>query len=128
GVLSAARQKGDVFRGGGRVRWGALPADLLKFLARSRYLAQPDQNRILDAIVTKLTQASAVFTHGEDERFARTILSVVNRSDFNRETFRTWAKARPDRPTSARPTVAELRAWQNMKNLLSKVEVLPALH
>ena len=103
-------------------------ADLLKFLARSRYLAQPDQNRILDAIVTKLTQASVVFTHGEDERFARTILSVVNRSDFNREAFRAWAKARPDRPTSARPTVAELRASQNMKNLLSKLEVLLSLN
>jgi hypothetical protein len=102
-------------------------ADLLKFLARSRYLAPSEQNRILDAIVAKLTEAVVVFTHGEDERFARAVLSVVNRLDFDREAFRMWAKARPNRPTSARPTVAELRAFQNMKNLLSKLEVLLSL-
>jgi hypothetical protein len=98
-------------------------ADLLKFLARSRYVDAPGQRRYLDAIADKLTSASVVFTHGEDERFARAVLSLVARADFDAAQFDGWLqRTRPAVPEH--PTVAQLRAAQNWKNLLAKLEVL----
>jgi uncharacterized protein DUF2785 len=102
-------------------------ADLLKFVGRSRHLAGTDQTRILDAVSGKLRSASVVFSHGEDERFARAILSLVKRSDFDVDAFGAWAtRAKPPAP-AARPAPAQLRAAQNVKNLLAKLEVLLSL-
>lgn len=101
-------------------------ADLLKFIARSRFLDRGGQQRMLDAIAHKLAAGQIVFTHGEDERFARAVLSVVNRGDFDRAAFDAWTlRSKPPRQTS-RPTTLELNSAQNMKNFLSKLEVLLA--
>jgi Protein of unknown function (DUF2785) len=100
-------------------------ADLLKFLGRSGHLEAADQGRFLDAIANKLTTASVVFTHGEDERLARAVLSLTARSDFDAPQFTAWLqRARPAVP--ARPTVAQLHAAQNWKNMLAKLEVILA--
>jgi len=102
-------------------------ADLLKFLARSRYLESAEQTRLLDAVGRKLAATPTVFTHGEDERIARAILSIVNRADFDRAAFQAWtARVRPGRP-QARPSEADLAGAQNVKNALSKLEVLLAV-
>jgi len=99
-------------------------ADLLKSLARSRFLEPAEQPRLLDAMARKLATAPTVFTHGEDERFARAILSVVNRADFDGAAFQAWtSRVRPSRP-GAKPSPAELAGAQNVKNALSKLEVL----
>ena len=99
-------------------------ADLLKFVARSRFLETAEQARILDAVAKKLAAAPTVFTHGEDERFARALLSIVNRADFDRAAFQAWtARVRPAR-LAARPSPADLAGAQNVKNALSKLEVL----
>ena len=100
-------------------------ADLLKFLARSRHLDAAGQGRYLDAIAAKLTTASVVFTHGEDERFARAVLSVVARSDFDEPQFDAWLR-RSTPAVPGHPSAAQLRAAQNWKNLLAKLEVLLA--
>lgn len=98
-------------------------ADLLKFLGRSRHLDLAGQGRSLTAIGTKLTTVPVVFSHGEDERMARALLSIVNRSDFDEAAFAAWlAKTKPTVP--AKPTVAQLAASQNWKNALAKLEVL----
>jgi hypothetical protein len=95
-------------------------ADLLKFVARSRYLEPADQPRLLDAVARKLTTAPVVFFNGEDERLARAVLSVINRGDFDRSMFAAWvSRATPGRLTSALPKVEELRAAQNIKNLFA---------
>jgi hypothetical protein len=99
-------------------------ADLLKFIARNRFFDRARQPRLLDAVARKLTSAQSVFTHGEDERFARAVLSIVNRADFDRAAFDAWTtRSKPPRQT-ARPTVAELSGAQNIKNLLAKLDVL----
>jgi len=99
-------------------------ADLLKFVARSRFLEPAEQPRLLDAMARKLATAPTVFTHGEDERFARAILSIVNRADFDGAAFQAWtSRVRPSRP-GAKPSPAELAGAQNVKNALSKLEVL----
>jgi hypothetical protein len=98
-------------------------ADLLKFLGRSRYMDAAGQGRILDAVGAKLTTAPVVFAFGEDERFARAILSLTARKDFDDREFAAWtARAKP--ALAERPTVAQLRAIQNWKNVLAKLEVL----
>jgi Protein of unknown function (DUF2785) len=103
-------------------------ADLLKFLARSRYLTVADQATILDAIARKLHDAPEVFTHGEDQRFARTVLAIVNRPDFDAAAFTAWvARTTPKQPTDSVPDPAVLNALQNTTNLFAKLEVLLTL-
>ena len=102
-------------------------ADLLKFLARSRYITPADQAAILAAVAHKLRDSNVVFTFGEDERLARTVLSIINRKDFDQGAFRQWlAGIRPQPPKSARPELSELDAIQNEKNMLAKLEVILA--
>jgi len=109
----------------GWIHSAAHTADLLKFLGRSRYLDPADQRAILDGIGAKMAAATVVFTHGEDERLARAVLSLINRPDADREGFRAWlTQIRPKRLTAPLPAVEELRASQNVKNLLSKLEVV----
>jgi hypothetical protein len=106
-----------------RLDAAAHTADLLKFLGRSRHLDAAGQARFLTAIGTKLTTVAIVFTHGEDERMARALLSIVNRTDFDHAAFAAWlANTKPAVP--AKPTVGQLSAIQNWKNALAKLEVL----
>lgn len=100
-------------------------ADLLKFVARSRFLEPAGQTMILDGIGRKLVTAPVVFTHGEDERFARAVLSVINRQDFDRDGFRAWlTRTKPAPIRTALPPREQLTATQNVKNLFAKLEVL----
>jgi Protein of unknown function (DUF2785) len=68
-------------------------ADLLKFLGRSARLRPPDQGRILDAIAAKLRAAGATFTHGENERLAAAVQSLVVRKDFDAAAFARFLAA-----------------------------------
>jgi len=100
-------------------------ADLLKFLGRIRYIKPADQAAILSAVGQKVQTAGVVFSFGEDERMARTLLSIVARPDFDQEGFRKWLTAnKPAGPKAEKPQLAELAAYQNSKNLLTKLEVL----
>lgn len=108
----------------GWIHSAAHTADLLKFLARSRFASASDQARILEAIARKLND-SPVFTYGEDERFARAVLSIVNRKDFDGDAFVSWAaRSKPAGVRAARPQARQLHGAQNLKNFLSKLEVL----
>lgn len=103
-------------------------ADLLKFLARSRYVTVQDQPLLLGVIERKLRDTPEVFTHGEDERFARAILSIVNRKDFDPTGFADWVtRATPTRPTQSLPNPAWLSGRQNVTNLFAKLEILLTL-
>ena len=100
-------------------------ADLLKFLARSRYLGPADQKAILNAVAHKLTTANLVFSFGEDERLARTVLSVVARKDFAAFEFAEWVNhMRPAPAATSQPDISVLRADQNVLNMLAKLYFL----
>ena len=112
----------------GWIHSAAHTADLLKFLGRNRYLRPADHVRVLDAVSSKLRGAPVVFTHGEDQRLARAILSLVAMTDFKAAEFGAWVeRTAPARLTRARPTAADLRARQNITNLFAKLEVLLTL-
>ena len=110
--------------GKGWIHSAAHTADLLKFLARSRFLAKPDQAAILAALNRKL-HANTVFVFGEDERMARAVLSLIARPDFDQAAFQDWlAQVKPVFPEQQPPPLEALRSYQNLKNVLAKLEVI----
>jgi hypothetical protein len=92
-------------------------ADLLKFLARSRHLEPGQQAVVLDAVLDKVSRTEAVFTHGEDERLARAVLSIAARPDFDEAAFGRWAAKFVPLGGRGAPTPASLATTQNRKNL-----------
>jgi hypothetical protein len=106
----------------GWLHTAAHTADLLKFLARNPRLRAADQARMLAALTAKNRDAAGAFTQGEDERMARVVISIVRRTDFDREAFTSWlagaqAAARFPDPLG----VAALRAQQNVRHLLASL-------
>lgn len=68
-------------------------ADLLKFLARSRHLDPSAQTTLLEAIAARVELPDAtVYAWGEGERFARVVLSLIGRDDFDQTAFEEWLK------------------------------------
>ncbi len=109
----------------GWIHSAAHTADLLKFLGRSRYLTREDQRSIMSGIREKMEAAPAVFTHGEDERYARAVLSLAMRTDLDRDAFRGWCDSLSTRPAqNERLSETSLARLQNVKNLLAKLEVV----
>lgn len=118
-----------------RVGWihaTAHTADLLKFLARDARFTAADQDRLLDAVWSKLTApGTPVFTHAEDERLAAALVSLARRADFDPARLdpwlarfvalekQVWQKTPPDPVT--------LDASQNARNLLRSFYVLLSL-
>lgn len=93
-------------------------ADLLKFLARNPHLQVPEQALVLTAIADKLSAVDTPLVHGEAERLARAVQSIVARADFDETAFAAWLKAMaPIRRTTA-PTLATLAIDQNRRDLL----------
>ena len=66
-----------------------------------------------------------MFSFGEDERLARTVLSVVARKDFDVSAFGTWVdQIRPAPPAISQPDISVLHANQNLRNMLAKLYFL----
>jgi hypothetical protein len=95
-------------------------ADLLKFLARSPLLGRDDQGRILTALVEKNRAAPTPFDHGEDERMARVVMSLLFRDDFDGDAFAAWAQTMNAAAAFPQPVTARaLAAQQNARHLLA---------
>ena len=66
-------------------------ADLLLMLAKNRYLATPDLERILDGIAAKLRERVAhVYLHAEDERLAYAVMGALGRDLLDMSFLRPW--------------------------------------
>jgi hypothetical protein len=104
----------------GWIHSAAHTSDLLKFLARNHLLAPADQPRILSALTAKNLDTASPFVQGEDERMARVAISIVRRTDFDREAFRAWLAALQAAGKFPDPaTAAALRGQQNVRHLLT---------
>jgi len=104
-------------------------ADLLKFLARSPHLKVADHARILEAVRAKFTRlGDPVYVWGEDERLARTLMSLVRRSDFEPALIDPWleglATVHKSASGMALPDPALLAADRNASNLLKSLLAL----
>lgn len=102
-------------------------ADLLKFLARSPHLAKPAQAEILTAIGGKLAKVDEPLVHGEDERLARAVLSLVARDDFDAAAFATWLDAMVEVGVAEPVSPRSLARQQNRKHVLSALFVVLSL-
>lgn len=106
-------------------------ADLLKFLARSHKLPADGAQRVLDAVEAKLNAADTAFTHGEDERLAAALLSLLLREDARAERLNPWlARLREaGRALWTTPPLVDPAAYarvQNQKNTLKSLHLLLA--
>jgi Protein of unknown function (DUF2785) len=121
-TLTYFRDERDTRGFDGRKGWihtVAHTSDLLKFLARSRYLSAGDQGRILEALVAKLHAVSEIFGQGEDQRMARVVISIARRSDLEKDTIRAWFDQRKaDVKFPDKPSVESLRFEQNTLHFL----------
>jgi hypothetical protein len=107
-------------------------ADVLKFLGRSKHLRPADQGRILGGVAAKLRAAGETFTHGENERLAAAVQSLVLRQDFDAAAFTRFLAdvAEPgahlwDKGPLVDP--ARYAATENAKDLLRSLYVKLAL-
>ncbi len=64
-------------------------ADLLKFLARDDRLTGPQQDRIINAVVHRLSHGTS-FVWGEEERLAAVVRSLVLRKDARLLVMTAW--------------------------------------
>jgi len=92
-------------------------ADLLKFLGRSRHLSASEQAAVLTAIADKMSQLDQVLVHGEDERLARAVVSIVARPDADMQALQAFLSALKPVRSEEGPTLESLAANQNRKNL-----------
>jgi hypothetical protein len=107
-------------------------ADLLKFLARDRRFTSADQARLMDAARAKMAApGTPVFTHGEDERLAAALLSVVRRPDFDPAVLDLWlarfVAVEKQVWEKAPPEPVALDASQNARSLLRSFFLLLSL-
>lgn len=129
GYLAAERDLRGFERAQGWLHATAHTADLLKFLARSPHVTPADQARLWTGLGDRLAQTGeVVFTHGEDDRLARTAVSILSRDDFDPAAFDAWlARLRAQRRAAAEaPDFDPVRfaALQNTSNLLRSLFVI----
>ena len=100
-------------------------ADLLGALADSPLLRKEEGAAILDAIASRLTTASEVYTQGEQDRLATAVVAVVRRGDFDSSAFGPWLARmqEDDRNVWTATTPAELARYQNHNYMLQALTV-----
>lgn len=130
GALTYLAEERDVRGHDPELGWlhsAAHTADLLKFLARNPRLDRDAQERILAGIAARLDTADEVFTHGEDDRLCRVVLSILARDDYDEELLLDFLTAlqvqKRRRAVVDDFDAAAHRARQNGLNLLRALYV-----
>jgi len=87
-------------------------ADMLKSLARSRYLKAADLEQILTAIADKMTlPVTALYVHSEDERLVNAIMEILKRGMLDWPAWDMW-----------------LERFVSWKNSWQSGDFVPAIH
>lgn len=100
-------------------------ADLLKFLLRSSHLSKAQQSDALAAIADKLARTDVALTHGEDQRLARAIASLLLRQDLERAPAQAFLRELAAAPPTE-PNAATLAQAHNRSALLAQLHLLLA--
>jgi hypothetical protein len=101
-------------------------ADLLQALAGNRMLTSEEGRSILSAIAVRLSSASELFSQGEQDRLAQTLLAVLRQDDFKMSVFEDWLShlRDDDKNVWQHPlTPASLAVYQNHTYLLQALVV-----
>ena len=99
-------------------------ADVLKFLLRSEHLGPAQQKAALAAIAAKLATTTEPLVHGEDDRLARAVLSLLARPDCDAEAVAAFLPEAWPRPGREAPTLAALAQQHNRRNLVLSLSAL----
>ena len=100
-------------------------ADLLAALADSPLLTKEEAAGILNAISGRLSTATQVYTQGEQDRLAATLVSVIRRKDFDASAFEPWLAhlQNEDHDVWTATTVESLARYQNHSYFLQALTV-----
>lgn len=100
-------------------------ADLLAALADNPQLTKVEAANILQAIGTRLSTASHVYTQGEQDRLAAAVVSVLRRKDFDLSMFEPWLNGidNEDRDVWRATTPESLARYQNHTYMLQALAV-----
>ncbi len=100
-------------------------ADLLAALADNPQLTRVEAANILQAIGTRLSTASQVYTQGEQDRLAAAVVSVLRRKDFDLSMFEPWLNGidNEDRDVWRATTPESLARYQNHTYTLQALAV-----
>ena len=95
-------------------------ADLLAALAKSQLLTQPEAGGILAAVAQRFSTAPEVYTQGEQDRLAATVVTIIRRQDFDPSTFGPWLEKiqNEDRDVWTATTLESLARFQNHNYML----------
>ena len=100
-------------------------ADLLQFLAKNPLFTIADQRRLLQAVSQRLTSANLIYTYGEQDRLAVTVVAIISRADFDATFFQNWLATldSTDRNVwkSSPPDDHLLKTFQNNNYLLESM-------
>ena len=100
-------------------------ADLLLVLAKSRFTTQSDHENILNGIAKKLVNSTDwIYIHGEDERLANTLATILQRNLISQEFLTGWLQslAEPEGSWKGAYTAeGQDRAYHNVRNFLRSV-------
>ncbi|MBL8753737.1 MAG: DUF2785 domain-containing protein [Planctomycetes bacterium] len=99
-------------------------ADLLKFLLRSERTTAAQQKEALEAIAAKLAAVATPLVHGEDERLARAVVSLVARADCDAAGLRAFLFRAWPAPQPAAPDAAALARSHNQRHFVLSLQAL----
>ena len=102
-------------------------ADLMLVLGRNRQTTKLDLEKILQGMADKLVHSSNwIYLHGEDERLANAVMSILGRSLVSVDFLRSWLKSlvepEPDWK-GAFMDEGQAKAFHNVRNFLRSVWV-----
>lgn len=100
-------------------------ADLLQALAASSLLTRDEQANILSAIAARLTSAPQVYTQGEQDRLAQSVVAVIRKANFDAASFGAWVERLQDEDRNVwnSLTPESLARYQNHTYMLQALAV-----
>jgi hypothetical protein len=102
-------------------------ADLMLVLGRNRQTTKDDLEKILQGIADKLVHSSNwIYIHGEDERLANAVMSILGRGLVSVDFLRSWLKSLVEPEPNwkgAYMDEGQAKAFHNVQNFLRSVWV-----
>jgi hypothetical protein len=96
-------------------------ADLLAALARNPHFTPADRQALFAAVEQRLNSAGHIYTYGEQDRLAITLLVVITRDDFQFATFQNWLRSLEQDSVvwqKSPPDLVQLALFENHSYLL----------
>lgn len=105
-------------------------ADLMLVLGRNRSTDRTDLENILQAVARKLVHSTNwVYIHGEDERLANTVMTILGRNLVSVDFLNNWLKSMIEPENSWKGAYMiedQAKAFHNVRNFLRSVWI--AIH